>query len=303
MVWFQGDSDNHVRWSRDERQFGLVFQWPGVHVLDDRRASSPPSIARVGHTTYMAWKGANDDKHIYWSTLSGYSGPLSDHPATWSPQQSAHWLQTDTFPTLSPWNGRLLMYWKRYSTNPDPYSNDRRMVWSELVDGQWTSPTEFDTVFRGVEGVAAAVHQGRRYLAWRGRGTDTRIHWHWFDGGHAQDGAIADDQHTNALPSLVSDGTTLHMAWRNTDDDHISWSTLTGPPEAPRWRPRQVLNDRRTAGSPTLGASDPGSVIMVWAGAAGDSAVWWSRFTNGQWGQQYACTDRHLDSPMRVGLL
>jgi hypothetical protein len=250
----------------------------------------------------MAWKGAGDDKRIYWSTLSG-GGVTSASQAKWSPQQGANFFETDTFPTLGSFGGRLFLYWKRYSTNPDPNSRDRMMMVSELVDGRWSHAYEFDTVSRGVEGVAAAEHQGRRYLAWRGRGTDTRIHWHWFDGTGAQDGAIADDQQTSEVPSLVSDGTTLHMAWRNVEDDHISWSTLTGPPEAPTWQPRQVLDDRRTAGSPALGASDPGSAVMVWAGAAGDTALWWSYFENGQWGPQHAFTDRHLDVPMRVGLV
>ncbi len=42
---------------------------------------------------------------------------------------------------------------------------------------------------------------------------------------------------------------------------------------------------------------------MVWVGAAGDTALWWSIFRNGQWGPQEAFTDRHLDIPMRAGLV
>jgi hypothetical protein len=113
----------------------------------------------------------------------------------------------------------------------------------------------------------------------------------------AESVSFGDGRVTSKVPALVSDGTHLHMAWRNVTDDHISWSTMEGSV----WSQPQVLYDRRTSGSRALGRTASG-VVMVWVGNTGNT-LWWSQFKDGQWSTQQPFTDRHMNLvDLRVSL-
>jgi hypothetical protein len=318
MVWYQGSTDDHVRWSERTAYPDLVFLWPEARVLDDRRTGNTPSIAGVGSGTCMAWRGGGDDQRIWWSRLHGSS--LSPGGAVWSPQTPAVGCQTSTFPTLVTLGSRMFMFFKRTGTD-----SRGEILWSELRGDRWVSPvtgadgsspvTAFGiagtSIFRTPDGYSATenIHDGQVYLAWRRLGNDdassTAITWASYDGTDtdAWVGPHTTDMHTNKVPAIASDGTNVYMAWRRVEDDHIAWSVLLGT----QWREPRTLDDRRTAGGPALGVSAQGHFVMVWVSST-DDRLYWSRFQDGQWDAQQVFDDRRAFSDptqtldIRVGL-
>jgi hypothetical protein len=298
MVWRQGGNDDHIRWSERSAYTGSAFLWPPAQLLDDRRTGNVPAIAGVGDTTCMAWRGGGPDERIWWSRLSG--GSLSVGGAEWSTQAQSGFA-TLTFPTLVTYNGRMFMFFKA----TDNY--DYAIRWSELRGDRWVHPitggdnpaaATYAVEIMTDAGVSAAenIHDGQLYLAWRGRGTDARIHWAFFDGDQWAWQPAMTDRETSSVPSIACDGTNVYMVSRRVADDFIEWSVLQGS----RWSPPRMLADRRTSGRPTIGVSAQGDLVMTWVGADTDTRVWWSRFADSQWGPAQACTDRWLN-PGLVG--
>lgn len=102
----------------------------------------------------------------------------------------------------------------------------------------------------------------------------------------------------SAPPALVSDGNALYLAWRNVDNDHISWSVSAGG----NWTAPRVLTDRRTSAGPALGVLGTSDLVMVWKGSGDDPVMWWSRFRDGTWGPQQAFADRKMYAHLRASL-
>ncbi|MGH4007655.1 MAG: hypothetical protein ACRDTH_05725 [Pseudonocardiaceae bacterium] len=302
LEWNPGD-DDFPRWSEARNVVGTTVRWTDPQVLYDRRTGNVPSIAGRGADTVMAWKGGGSDKHIWFSRLQRL--PDADPVGTqyvWGSQAPAGngAFQTSDFPALIQYHGRMFMFWKATAaTIADDHLAPMR--WSELRGDTWVQPGDgppFTAAWpidgiRTEDGVAVAEHQGKLYVAWR-HVSSGDILLRIYDGTSWQSHSIpfADGRVTSKVPALVSDGTHLYMAWRNVPDDHISWSTMEGQP--------QVLDDRRTAGSPALGLTDRG-IVMVWVGGSGNT-LWWSQFRNGQWSGQQPFTDRHMNLDLRVSL-
>lgn len=305
MAWYQHGPDDFIRWSPSTRVVGTTPRWPGPVVLNDRRTSHVPSISGGTYGSCMVWKGGGADRRIWFSVLDQpLPSPLPGGAAhTWGPQAPAALFETASFPTVVRYRGRIFMFYKATA------AYEHRIRWTELRGRDWVHPVTgtlepaaatFDWVLTD-DGVAVTenVHSDELVMAWRGRGDNARISWAVFDGETWEQRGAVPEALTSKPPTLACDGNVVHLAWRNTDDDHISWTRQLG---STWWRPT-VLDDRRTAGGPALGATEgAGGLVMAWVGGTGDVRIWWSQYENDRWGPQQVFTDRQLDIDLRVSL-
>jgi len=229
---------------------------------------------------------------------------------TWGPQIPSRF-ETQNFPTLVRFREHTLMFWKNSMRGDDGFD---RIVWSELVNGEWVHPlgtgwSNKTVLGINTDGVAATwnTHEDALYIAWRGPGTNTDVAW-WElddrtdDGSYLwqESGTVAHAQ-ASTPPALVSDGNVMYLAWRNVEDDHISWSiSVSG-----NWSEPRALTDRRTSAGPALGVVDTSDVVMAWKGSGDDPVIWWSRFQHGWFGEpgpQQAFPDRKMYADLRASL-
>ncbi|WP_433528040.1 hypothetical protein ACQPYA_16885 [Micromonospora sp. CA-263727] len=293
-----------VRWSPAARVVGDTLRWPAPEVLTDRATSSGPSIVGTGSNACMAWRGAGADRRIWYSRqdqLAPGAVP-GDNRYRWGPQLvTPAAFTTSGFPALARYGTRTFLFWRAMTVPTE-------MRWSELRGQDWTHPRfgpgahwAYETLdwMRAVDGVAVAGHRGRLYCAYRVHlGGGTRIALHAFD----QDLMVVEENYTSwrttEIPALASDGDNLFMAWRGLEDLNIHWAVVSGSTPSGE----QVLRDRATAAGPSLGVVDRGRLVMVWVGAPGDTAVWWSEYRNGRWGPQQAFSDRKMYVALRASL-
>ncbi|MFJ8912973.1 hypothetical protein [Amycolatopsis sp. NPDC102389] len=322
MAWLErnpGD-DDFLRWSEGQNVVGTTVRWTSPQVLRDRRSAGVPSIAGRGTDTVMAWRGSGTDRHIWFDRLRRLPDAVPGGTQyTWGAYGPAGAqynknFQTGSFPVLAQYLGRIFMFWKtppRITGEGSPAQPDypERMHWSELIGNAWKTPvgeSTFVSDFCALLGqgevntddnIAVAEHAGLLYAAWRDRST---IRMRTYDGQRWSDvvAPLNGGLSASKIPALVSDGTRLHLAWRNVDDDHIAWSTLEGS----GWSAPSTLYDRRTAGSPAMGATGRG-IVMVWVGSTTPMALWWSHHTNGEWSEQRPFTDRTMNTDLHVSLV
>lgn len=309
MAWSHQDKDTElIYFSPSTSSIGGVPEWAAPRIACDPPAysSGTPSIAGNQTPICMAWKGASGDPRIWYSLWDTAAG-------VWGPQMASSF-QTEQSPNLVHFRGRTLMFWNNSAPmHPLPeYYN--RIVYSELVDGQWVHPfepgdynvTKADWL-SGVEGVAATwdAHEDALYIAWRevNEPDVNSVWWRRLDDRSElgflwqEDGVIP--AAASAPPALVSDGNALYAAWRNAGDDHISWAwSVSGG----SWFGPYSLTDRLTSAGPALAALGTSDIVMAWKGGGDDTRLWWSRLRNGVWGEQQPFPDRAIHADRRVSL-
>jgi hypothetical protein len=163
---------------------------------------APPPIPHAG-IVVMAWRGIGQDDTIWWSVLD----------RGWSPQRVvANDFHTGDRPAVCRHGNQVLLVWKgpagmRPYTAPDP-----RLFWS-VFDGR---------------------SNGRAYMAWKGKGNDSRLFWSTLqDRSWTQQRevpGVGGSSHGPALsPVYTPDGLELMLAWKGKGDDaRIFWSLYDG---------------------------------------------------------------------------
>jgi hypothetical protein len=314
MVWSHQDKDtDRIYWSPNTSAIGGIPQWatPPQLPRDAPASSSTPSICGNQEPICMAWKGVSDDPVIWYSLWDTAAG-------TWGPQIASPF-QTEHFPTVVHFRGHTLMFWNSSNPRwPHPEYHDN-ILWSELVNGEWVHPLgsgEHNVAKLGlphVEGIAAAwnTHEDALYIAWRDVRHDNSgkeiisVSW-WRLDNHTESGGFLWQENgtipsaaASAPPALACDGNVLTAAWRNVENDHISWAwSVNGA----AWFGPYSLTDRRTSSGPALAALGTSDIVMAWKGGGDDTRIWWSRCRDAVWGDQQAFTDRSVLANRRVSL-
>jgi hypothetical protein len=147
--------------------------------LTDAATSATPAMTTCNGITYMVWKGIGNDTRLFYS--------LSGDPGRWAPQQLVGGGGgTNTGPTVAcDWNNQIVVAWKGLGSDEHIYytmaevENNRDepphpLQWTaqKVVDGgAVTDLTPSLAVLRG------GFDAGTLYLAWRGAGGDTSVHY------------------------------------------------------------------------------------------------------------------------------
>ncbi|QKV80401.1 hypothetical protein [Amycolatopsis sp. Hca4] len=232
-------------------------------------------------------------------------------------------MQTQNSPTVVCFRERTFIFWRNTDTgaggSPRHRSEFGDVVWQEFIDGEWVFPGNptiysYETMAFAADGVAAAwsTREDALYIAWQDvthdvvtRDVAYRASWMKL-AKNPKFGYVWEERigvipsaAPGATPALVSDGNAIYAAWRNVENDHISW---TWSVDGGSWFGPYTLTDRLTSAGPALAALGTSDLVMAWKGAGDDTWIWWSRLRDGVWGEQQAFTDREIHANRPVSL-
>ena len=311
LAWKGAGGDQGIWWTTYTASGGWN-QNPQQQNINGVGTSVGPSLANVGASLVMAWKGAGNDNAIWWSILGGgitydcffenkpttfmrvtdYLGPdnfvaetlecynineQADYPATWViPMRDISVALPAGNP---PFAWQAVNAVTTYGQHTEIVSNN--ISGQGEVDLWLISQAVVPGV--GTNAGPALTEFGRGlYMAWRGAGNDQGI-WHaTLIGDNWSPQARVPNVGSSDGPALAPFGDTLYMSWKGASNDQgIWWSTLGSG----GWAGQQKVAGVGTTNSPTLAALGD-TLYMAWKGAGNDQGIWWTTYTaSGGWNQ------------------
>ena len=247
MAWrSEPFEDFRLNWATFDGR-GDSPQWQLRDRLDDRGSKEGPALAVFNDKLYMAWRGIEGDRDLFWSTLELRQG----ESRSWSPQNRLKNRGSFTAPALAAFNGKLYMAWRGIE-------DDHRLFWATFEgQGDWSDPEEFERQGSN-SSPALAVFRNRLYMAWRGADDDQRLFWATFDENTKKWLPLnpLSDRASAAGPALVVFREKLFMFWRGVEDDqHLFFSTFDGEGVDPQWSDqRRIEPPLDSFNAPAIGA-------------------------------------------------
>lgn len=270
-----------------------LYNWTPLRRFPDSRSTSDgPTFATTTALNFtsafnrltMAWRGRGNDSNIWFSSTSDLQ--------SWTPQvpldnvRSTHGPALAAFPSSGP-SPRLYLAWKGDG-------DDNRLFWTRTLSDLVTFEPH-----RGFEDrlsstrPALAEFDGRLVMAWKSS-DDEKIYSSKFDGTNWSPQAAIPGRATSHAPALAALGNTLFMFWKGSGSDtRIFNATLPAGPLGIWSAGEEVSYVRADAGGMTREIvntdSHPAAVqkgtslVLVFRGQPGDSAVWFMVFANGEW--------------------
>ena len=246
-------------------------------------------------TLYMAWRGVDDDQHLYWAVT--FDGQWWSRQLVLSDQASLN------APALTAFQDELFMAWRG--------ANDDNLWWS-TYDGnaalKWSD--QHHLADRGsAAGPALAVFQDNLYMAWRGVSGDDNLYWAIYDANDPpgwKDQHLLSDRATADAPTLAVFQDKFFMAWRGVvGDENLYWATFD--PNDPRgWSDQHPLTDRGSTEGPAL-ATFQNKLYMVWKGVQGidedDQRLFWATYDENAPGNWTGQTVMERTTPDQAGIV
>lgn len=177
-----GGNDPGIYWSSSSDGGTWFPQAKVPNVGNETR----PSITVFNNALYMAWRGAGDDKGIYWTHFDG---------KTWADQQLVQGASTSYTPSLTSFKGLLYMVWKGVNGDPGIY-------WANSDGNVWTPPSKIPNVGCGV-GTTLITFNDQLYMTWNGSG-DPGIWFSTSDGKTWANQKRIPNVGTSSAPSIVT---------------------------------------------------------------------------------------------------
>jgi hypothetical protein len=160
MAWRGVETDHRLFWATFDGQSDNP-QWSSQCVLDNGGSSSGPALAVFRDKLYLAWRGVNDDRTLYWATFDG-SAPTLPCAQQWSLPHRKDDRASEAGPALVIFRDQLLMFWRGVETNT---SSDQRLFFATF-DGQpdW-SGQKLVGPLRSCRKPALATFRNKLYIA------------------------------------------------------------------------------------------------------------------------------------------
>ena len=229
----------------------LQEQIPGV------ATSAAPTLAVVGTTVYLAWKGEGTDSGIYWRNPLTYD-PNTNGQYSWHPQTMISNVGTSDSPAIASFNGNLYMSWKGEG-------NDFGLYFSKFDGATWTPQTKLQG---GTSNAPSLVGTSKGlFMAWKAEPGDNRLFWSIYDGNKWQpQQQVPGVGGTSDAPTLAAFGNTVYLAWKALPgDNRIFWSMCTN---GATWAPQKpVIGIDGTDVGPALACQGDGEVWLAWKDA------------------------------------
>lgn len=203
-----------------------------------------PHLALFQNHVYMAWKGSDSDKNIYWTNDFLWDHVNKQVGTSNGPAIAA-------FQSASDSQQLLYMVWRGAD-------NDQNLWWATFDGKNWTGQKPIHG-----EGTsndpALAVFHGELYLVWNGVAHDSAIYWTKFDGRKQQwsprkplpGGGVVPGVGTDQSPALAIYQDKLYMTWKGVGaDKHIWWSNFDGA----SWAQQEITDNSfgTTSGPPAI---------------------------------------------------
>ena len=254
-----------------------LYGWTPQRSVEGWTDGGGPAVCSCGNTLARAWRGAGNDKTIWFSTSVDGKG--------WTPQRPLPGVASDVGPSLAWDGGRLWIAWRGAGNN----------------NLNWANTTDFFT--RNGSGVKVlgdrasshaprlALANGTMYMAWKGSRDDQGLYYATFSGSAWTPQIKINGVGSLAAPAICQDldARALRMVWRGVkNDDALYTSTLSDL----FWQPQQQVSWIETgngnAGTSRVGV--PGSadgpnitntgdkLVMLWRGVPGDDGLYMTQF-------------------------
>lgn len=257
-------------------------------------------------TLYMAWRGVEDDQHLYWAVT--FDGQWWSRQLVLSDRASAD------APALAAFQNKLFMAWRG--------SGDTNLWWATYdgnADLKWSAQDQL-TDRGSATSPALAVFRNQLFMAWRGVpqdptsipgvpvsiGTgpgDQNLYWATYDENDPRgwtDQRPLSDRASYGVPALAAFQDKLFMAWRGVEgDEDLYWATYDGNPDL-KWSDQNPLTDRASAVGPALVVLQ-NKLYMVWRGIGGtenDEKLYWATYDENnprKWTDQSVMTRTTVD--------
>ncbi|MGW4248559.1 hypothetical protein [Nocardia sp. NPDC004722] len=220
LAWRAEDSSDSIWLSStpDGQSWSVPWNIPNV------ATSEHPTLTAAGigdQTLYLAWKGADRDQNVWWSTSS------DGHK--WGPQQMLGGAETACAPALISFHGVPHLFWRGPDT---PLTSNQSIYLSIRTDDGWTAPTILPGI-ASADSPAVAVLGDTLYLANRGTHApldDDKWIRLWSSGNAVTWTARTNpvDAYSDHAPALAADAGLLHLAWKSASGDELWHSTFDG---------------------------------------------------------------------------
>jgi hypothetical protein len=226
----------------------------------------------------MAWRGVEDDQHLYWA--------VSFDGNWWSRQLLLSDRPSAGAPALAVFQDTLFMAWRGAAPELGPIRLGDDNLWWATYDGNadlnWSDQHQLTD--RGSDsGPALAVFQGNFFMAWRGVPGDDNLYWATYDQNDPRkwtDQHPLNDRASFGVPALAAFQDKLFMAWRGVPgDEDLYWATYDGNADL-KWSDQNPLTDRASAVGPALTVFQ-NKLYMVWRGIGGDESdekLYWATY-------------------------
>lgn len=266
-----------------------TVNWSATGALSDAGTSATPAMTTCNGVTYMVWKGVGNDANMYYSS--------SPTPGVWAPQQLlGGGGGTSTGPTVAcGWYGFILVAWKgvgddehMYYTSAEVETNVDQPNFPLSWDAQrQVDPNELTDVSPSLAVLPGG--NGTPYLAWKGAGGDTSVHWATMpglSGGWQQLGTVPGVS-TVRSPTLTVglsipfSSPTLSVIWPLPGGQQVYRTDYLG---GGSWSgPAPLVGGSAAAPSATDGPADgyhPLNNLVAWQGAGNDTHIWYTVLQN-----------------------
>ncbi|MET9736446.1 matrixin family metalloprotease [Streptomyces sp. NPDC006458] len=261
-------------WTDQTRMAGATADRPGLAV------AGISSFTGVANHLGMAWRGAGDDRTLYWSEFGGQG---------WSPQKqspdraSTHGPALALFPAGNGEQG-FTMAWKGAKSDSGIWYASRLPL-----EADWGSQRPVPAVGTSC-GPALAYFNGRTSMAWKGVDGDTGIYFSTLGPQGWEPQSRIAGVGTSDSPSLVATVDRLYLFWKGIPGDSaVYYSSLDSAPNSSWWPQRQVQyatsestglvwHQIGASRGPSATMRDGSSIVLAWRGPEGDDGIWFTYF-------------------------
>lgn len=224
---------------------------------------------------YLAWKGSDGDKRIWYSSFDGSS---------WAEQQSLpDPIRTNARPGLGalvPTSGSGTQLWAAWKSEGSDDS-----IYYSTFNGSWSQQTQLvlpdSPAVKTTDGPAISSFDGLLYIMWKGS-PDNGIYWTSFDPSTGnwipQQQLFPSVVKTTAGPGLATFTTrrsALCAAWKGSPDQGLYYSFLTSPNAS--WTPQNKMPSPIGSSDGPSVAGFNGSLYAAWRGT-GDEGLYYTGY-------------------------
>jgi hypothetical protein len=274
MVWkgsgddqrlFESRFENNA-WTPQELIEGTFFsaQSPALAPFSITLPDGTPAPALI-----MAWRGAGDNRNLFYSTNAGTS---------WTTPKKLPDRASSYRPALATFSGATRMAWRGSL-------DDQGIYWSTLGSEGW-GPQENIRERGTSHSPSLVLFQDKLYMFWKGIEGDSLVYYSWIDAANPiwrpqRIVAYPDTQTSGGVfrnigsshgPSATLDGDRILLAWKGAQEDQgIYFSLFDGDEFTGQIRVAGV----GTSQGPAV-CNISGVTHMAWKGVEGDNVIYWS---------------------------
>lgn len=252
-----------------KQAFGQAADTIAQKLIPNVGSSVGPSLALFNGKLYAAWKGANNDQNIYYSSFNGTG---------WAAQKAISGEGTALMPSLAAYNGKLYAMWRGMN-------NDEYLYFSSFDGTSWSKgqkiPLKAGNIVIYAQGntLSIAAFNGKLYAAWVGKFGDQNIYYSSYDGKNWGSLERIKSVASSIGPSLAAYNGKLYAAWKGKDNDQQIWfSSYDGN----SWSPQSTIPNAATSKIVSLASFD-NKLYAIWRGADKDQSLYYSTFDGSKW--------------------